>query len=237
MARSIFIGDVHGCARELSELLDLLGPGAGDVVYFVGDLIARGPDSAGVLRLYREVGGRGVLGNHEARVLQVRRARLAGQSTAKMGPSHEALFHELTEADWALLDALPLYLDVKGHGARIVHAGVLPSVGFDEQDSWTLTHIRSIGPDGKASHLAGAESWATAYRRDPHLVFGHDARRGLQLHPCATGLDTACVYGGSLTALVLAEGAPIPFPRDRRDLLVSVRAHDAYYGNPETLAG
>jgi len=231
MGRSIFIGDVHGCAAELAELLGLLGPTSDDAIYFVGDLVARGPDSGGVLRIFRELGAKAVLGNHEARLLEVRRARLAGQETRRMGPSHESLLATLPESDWALLDGLPLYLDVPEHAALVVHAGVVPGAPLREQDAWTLTHIRSLDETGAASDHPGAESWAAAYRGRPHILFGHDARRGLQLHPDATGLDTACVYGGSLTALVLPRDTTPPFPRERRELLVSVRARAAYYGN------
>jgi hypothetical protein len=48
-------------------------------------------------------------------------------------------------------------------------------------------------------------------------VFGHDSLRGLQQYPSAIGLDTGCVYGRRLTALILPEGR-----------LVSVSARHAY---------
>jgi hypothetical protein len=226
--RTIIFGDVHGCSRELGELLGLLGPTSDDQLLFVGDLIARGPDSRGVVAIVREVGGKSVLGNHEARVLDVRRARLR-DSSEPLAPRYEALFRELGDADWGMLDALPLFIDLPEHDARIVHAGVVPGKPFREQDAWTLTNIRSIAHDGSASSESGAESWGATYRGKPHIVFGHDARRRLQIYPWATGIDTGCVYGGSLTALVLPQGEPVPFPEKRRELLVSVRAREAYY--------
>jgi hypothetical protein len=226
--RTIIFGDVHGCSRELAELLALLGPTSDDQLFFVGDLIARGPDSRGVVDTVRQVGGKSVLGNHEARVLDVRRARLLDASEP-LAPRYEALFRELGDAEWAMLDAMPLFIDLPQHDARIVHAGVVPGKPFREQDAWTLTNIRSIAPDGSASSAPGAESWGATYRGKPHVVFGHDARRRLQIYPWATGIDTGCVYGGSLTALVLPQGETVPFPEKRRDLLVSVRAREAYY--------
>jgi hypothetical protein len=228
MGRSIVIGDVHGCSRELGELLSLVAPTGDDHVYFVGDLVARGPDSHGVLGMVREVSGKAVLGNHEARLLEAHRARFRGEP-GLLGKNHEGVLRELTDADWASLDALPLYLDLPDHGARIVHAGVAPGVPFEKQDGWTLTHIRSIEPDGAPSERSGKESWSASYRGRPHLVFGHDARRRLQLHPWATGIDTGCVYGGSLTALVIPARETLPFPNQRREMLVSVRARETYY--------
>jgi len=49
--RTVIVGDVHGCRRELEWLLELVRFGTGDRLVFVGDLVARGPDSLGVLAL------------------------------------------------------------------------------------------------------------------------------------------------------------------------------------------
>ena len=58
MARSIVIGDVHGCAIELDGLLDKLALASDDRLYFVGDLVAKGPESRRVLTLARKLGAK-----------------------------------------------------------------------------------------------------------------------------------------------------------------------------------
>lgn len=235
MSRTIIVGDVHGCVAELGRLLDDLAVGATDRVLFVGDLVARGPDSLGVLALYRQVRGQAVLGNHESTLLEAYRARRDGTKRPRLSALHYALLHRLGEADWALLEQLPLSLSVPEHGLVVVHAGVDPGLGLAQGDAWTLTHIRSIDPHGKPSPRHDYEPWANRYAGPSHIVFGHNSRLGLQLAPRATGIDTGCVYGGRLTALVLGDGQTIPAdPGERRELLCSVPASRVYYTNRDT---
>jgi hypothetical protein len=159
-------------------------------------------------------------GNHEHRILE---ARLAG-AEKKLGQDHAAVLASLEPGDLAWLEALPLWLGLPEHGARIVHAGLDPVLPFGEQTVETLLHVRT-------ARAAGREVlWGELYEGPVHVVFGHHARAGLQVHPFATGLDTGCVYGGSLTALVLGENETLP--RDvtaRRAKLVSVPAERVWF--------
>lgn len=230
MGRTLIVGDVHGCIVELTSLLDSLAVSSSDRVVFVGDLLARGPDSRAVLELFRRIGGRSVLGNHEARLLEAHRARIGGNKRPRLAPPDYALLHQLSEADWALLAELPLYLPLPEHDACIVHAGLVPELPLDAQDAWTLTHVRSLDAAGRPSERHDHEPWAVRYRSGPHIVFGHNSRLGLQLQPRATGLDTGCVYGGRLSALLLSPGQAVPSACDeRRALIHSVPAARRYY--------
>lgn len=219
---------MHGCADELRQLLDELRYTDSDRVFFVGDLVARGPDSSGVLRLFRELGAAGVLGNHEDRLLDARSARSQGKPGPRLSPAHQALLEGLSGPDWDLLQALPLTLDLPEHDVRIVHAGLVPGVPLALQKRQDLLKMRALEPDGTATSSWREESWATAYAERPHVVFGHNAVSGLQLHPHATGLDTGCVYGGRLTALVLPAGCPVADVSERTGQLVCVPARRRY---------
>jgi hypothetical protein len=227
MRRSVIIGDLHGCAAELDTLLDKIAFGSDDRLYCVGDLVARGPDGIRVLRLLEKHSARSVLGNHDLKLRTVR-PRPGKKPPDKIPSSVANVFDKLEERDWQLFDELPLYLDLPEHDVRIVHAGVVPNVPITDQDPWVLTNLRSFDADGKPSSQWSEATWAIRYQERPHVVFGHDARSRLQLHPCATGIDTGCVYGGELTALVLPAEAPVPPPEQRRDVLVSVLARQAY---------
>jgi hypothetical protein len=227
MSRSIIIGDIHGCSAELDTLLDRLAVRSDDRVYCVGDLVARGPDGIGVLAILRATGARSALGNHDAKLRDLR-PRPDKKAPSKVPSALANVFDRLTERDWDLFDALPLWIDLPEHDLRVVHAGVVPRVPIEEQDPWVLTNLRSFDADGQPSSKWSESTWAASYDERPHVVFGHDARSRLQIHPCATGIDTGCVYGVALTALVLPAGTAPPPGAERRELLVSVPARAAY---------
>jgi hypothetical protein len=227
MLRTVFIGDVHSCADELADLLDRCALVSGDRVLLTGDLLSRGPKPHEVLRLFREIGARAPIGNHERRLLDAWQARKAGEKAPRLSPSHQQIVHELTDEDWALLEQMPLSIDVPDHNTVLVHAGIDPRLPLAKQDPWVMMHVRSIDTEGEPSEKWGTP-WGQLYFGPQHIVFGHNARKHPQLHPFATGLDTGCVYGGRLTALVLPQGEAPPPVADRGDCLISVPARHEY---------
>ena len=96
---------MHGCADELDALLRKLQPGRDDRLVLVGDLVAKGPDSRGVVQLARERGALCVRGNHDEAVLRYRRAQLLGEPPPKLKKTHLGAAQSLREADCLRLTA------------------------------------------------------------------------------------------------------------------------------------
>ncbi len=229
MDRTLIIGDVHGCSAELRDLLDRAAVSAQDRLVFVGDLLARGPDSRGVLRLVRELGARSVVGNHELQLRRFHSASDAGRAAMRLGRNYRDLARELSQEDWELIESLPPFIELPEHDVAVVHAGLVPGRALADHDADVLTNVRCIDANGQPTHRLQGTPWAEIYRGSPHVVFGHDALRSVQLHPDATGLDSGCVYGGRLTALVLPAAQSPPPVADRPDAMLSVPARRQYY--------
>jgi hypothetical protein len=200
VARTVVVGDVHGCLLELDDLLKKVGFEVGvDSLYLVGDVLARGPDSRGVLARIRECRGRFVRGNHEERLLAARK-----DAKVKLSASHKQLLETLSREEWQQIEEAPLWLDLPQHQLRLVHAGIDPQIEqMGAQERSLVLNVRTLRDETGHEYL-----WAERYTGPVHIAFGHHAMRGLQIHPWATGLDTGCVYGNRLTALVLPEVGP-----------------------------
>eukprot|EP00884_Botryococcus_braunii_P005168 jgi/Botrbrau1/14652/Bobra.0108s0013.1 len=108
------------------------------------------------------------------------------------------------------LRQLPFSLYLPSHNVLVVHAGLVPEVEVERQYLSVLYQLREVKrvrgvwvPIQDKSCLGEGTPWAQVYDGDAHVIFGHDSRRGLQDELHATGIDTGCVNGGILTALVL----------------------------------
>lgn len=203
MKRTLVVGDVHGCCDELEDLLRVAGFTPDDRLILAGDLVAKGPDSQGVVQLARERGALAVLGNHDAQVL----AALDGQPIKK---HHAQVAKSLKKSDWAYLQALPLFLDLPELNTTVVHAGLVPGVPLDQQDRMLLLNLRSfdLKTGAPTPRVEGGVPWASRWPGPRFVIFGHDAMRGLQRHPHAMGLDSGCVYGKKLSAVWVSAKAP-----------------------------
>lgn len=198
--RTFIVGDVHGCLDELNALLRKAGWSADDRLVLVGDLVAKGPDSQGVVQRARELGALGVLGNHDDRVLK----RRDGKGLKK---HHADVAAVLTDPDWRYLEKLPLYLELDDADALVVHGGLMPGVALREQERHVLLNLRSIDDRGRPStRVSEGAPWVKSWKGPRTVVFGHDALRGLQQHRHGWGLDTGCVYGRELSGVWLPEG-------------------------------
>lgn len=217
MRRTLVIGDVHGCSAELQDLLDACAYAEGDRIVFVGDLVAKGPDSRGVLAMMRKLEAQSVRGNHDQAVLRWQDPAARAQVPDR-GPHHLRLARELSEEDWAQLQSLPLWLHLPDLGVLVVHGGVVPGVPLEDHDPELIMNMRTLRPDGTGSRRPeDGVLWGSVWPGPERVIFGHHATAGLQLHPHALGLDSGCVYGHGLTAVILPE-----------DRIVTVPSREAY---------
>ena len=123
------IGDVQGCDSALQRLLDEISfSPSQDTLYFLGDLVNRGPDSAGVLRRLMGYGAsvQCVLGNHDLHLLAVAHgARKPSRKDTLSGildaPDCAALL------GWLRWQRMAILKNIDGHEVLMVHAGVLPA--------------------------------------------------------------------------------------------------------------
>lgn len=225
MGRTIVVGDVHACIRELRDLLERVGLTGDDRLVMVGDVLVRGPDSIAVLDLLMQVGAQVVRGNHEHKLLLAHNR----PDAVRLGPAHRKLLTELKDRHWRFLRATPLWLDLPEHDLRVVHAGVVPGVAIEDTDPDVIMTMRGLTERGQPSQARASELWGKRYQGPPHVVFGHNALMAPQVHTWATGIDTGCVYGGFLTALVLSANQRVPPIYQRSEVLVMVPARRTYY--------
>ena len=217
------VGDVHGCRAELEELLARLGydlvrdgagrpvdavPPAGRRAVFLGDLVDRGPDTPGVLRLVMGMVAAdhalAVPGNHEHKLVRaldgrdVARTHGLGTTMAQLAQEDEAFVTAVREFCRSLVSHLTL------DGGRLVvaHAGLKEA--YQGRSSGRVRAFALYGDTTGESDEYGLPvryPWAQDYRGSATVLYGHTPTPEPEWVNNTLCLDTGCVFGGRLSAL------------------------------------
>lgn len=193
---TIFIGDIHGCSRELALLLTEIAPKKSDRIILLGDLINKGPDPGGVWRIVKRLGCECLRGNHENDHLRWAANR------RRPKPETVATRKLMAKRDYAeflrFAEEMPSYLATDEFVA--VHAALKDGIALEEQREDVLTGDVNLRPIWKDTVdlgrplVVGHKRYNTEWRK-PYIIRGR-----------FYGLDSGCVYGGKLTALALPSG-------------------------------
>ncbi|MEO3827058.1 polynucleotide kinase-phosphatase [Actinomadura sp. B10D3] len=231
------VGDVHGCRAELEELLRDLGyeirhdargravgashPG-GRTAVFVGDLVDRGPDTPGVLRLVMGMVAAGdalcVSGNHEAklvRALRGRKVRLAhglAESMEQLGAEDD----DFRDGALRFMDGLISHYVLDRGRLVVAHAGLK-----EDYHGRASGRVRSFALYGDTTGetdeygLPVRYPWARDYRGKAMVVYGHTPVPEAEWINNTICLDTGAVFGGKLTALRYPERELVSTPAQK----------------------
>lgn len=231
------IGDIHGCASELRSLLTTLGwqleldgdrpVGAthpeGRTAVFVGDLVDRGPDTPGVLRLVMGMVAAGtarcVSGNHEAKLARALEGRKVSR-THGLAESLDQLADETEEfraEARAFMEGLRHHYVLDGGRLVVAHAGLK-----EAYHGRTSGRVRAFALYGDVTGEKDADGypvrgdWAQDYSGDAMVVYGHTPVERAEWVNNTICLDTGVVFGGSLTALRYPEKEIVAVPAERQ---------------------
>ncbi|MEY9939758.1 polynucleotide kinase-phosphatase [Streptacidiphilus sp. MAP5-3] len=231
------VGDIHGCRSELVTLLGRLGyevlrdaeGRAVDAVHpqgrtavFVGDLVDRGPDTPGVLRLVMGMVAAGhalcVPGNHENKLGRA----LSGRKVTVSHGLQESLDQLAAEPPEFVQRVRDFIGDLISHyllddGRLVVcHAG-LPEKYHGRTSGRVRSHALYGDTTGETDEygLPVRYPWAEEYRGRALVVYGHTPTPVANFLNNTICLDTGCVFGGTMTALRYPERELVEVPAEQ----------------------
>ncbi len=226
------IGDIHGCFAELQALLKQLGyeiqddeqpfrlhHPMGRKIVFLGDLVDRGPDVLGVLRLVMDMVESGnalcIPGNHDVKLLR----KLKGRDirlTHGLAASVEQLEKESPEfREWVakFIDGLVSHYVLDDGKLVVAHAGLKEAM--QGRASGAVREFALYGETTGETDEFGMPiryNWAAEYRGKAMVVYGHTPVPEAEWLNNTINIDTGCVFGGKLTALRYPERELVSVP-------------------------
>jgi polynucleotide kinase-phosphatase len=232
------VGDVHGCLDELRALLGKLGYEVapantavggltakhpeGRKLVFLGDLVDRGPEIPGVLRLVMNMVEAGtafaVPGNHDVKLLRKLRGKDVklthglAETVAQLEPEPD----DFKRGVASFIDDLVSHLVLDGGRLVVAHAGMKETM--QGRGSGKVREFALYGETTGETDEYGLPvryDWASEYRGRPSVVYGHTPVPEAEWLNNTICIDTGCVFGGKLTVLRWPERELVDVPAAR----------------------
>lgn len=212
--RYIFIGDIHGCYRELSLLLEEIGPGLEDEVFSTGDFLDRGEFPELCLDLWIKNKYMAVLGNHDDRLIKwykgekVTFAEGFDQTISKFKHNENLIEYlmdlpyliNIEEINTVLVHAaLNINDTLKGNiDNQIKYKDILLRGRYVRRNNKKYDYVK-LGQDREGDIL-----WQEKWKGKQVVIYGHTPyiEPIIKKDKNCFGIDSGCAYGGYLTGLI-----------------------------------
>jgi len=208
----IIYGDIHGCYNEFMSLRKKINPDKNDIEVCVGDVITKGKNSVKLLKYIQKHNIKSILGNHEDKLVRY----LEHEKSEKKNPillddDERSIIEKLDDEDIKYLKDMPLFLQFKN--IIVLHGGIQNHHNLNnltKKEKSKILRMRYL--DSEHNFITyGKEDknsifWADIYDGNQgFIIYGHQWFKEVKKNNHTLGIDTGCVYGNKLSAVVFEE--------------------------------
>jgi len=211
----IIYGDLHGCLDEFKLLRAKVNPTQDDKEIIIGDILDRGLYSNELLKYVREHNISSILGNHEYKYLRYKKHfdiynKTKKEIPIKLDDEQKKIFDNLSSEDFDYLESLPFFIKIDN--LTLLHAGITNNINLEtakKKDLEKILWIRTLNENQKILSLyddnTTSKLWSEYYDGNQGtIIYGHNVFDKIKIDKYSIGIDTGCIYGNKLTALIIS---------------------------------
>jgi hypothetical protein len=206
----VIYGDIHGCLAEWEELRKEIPKGAIEIS--VGDILDKGPYPVEALRYAKKNKIFTIMGNHEYKHIRKYWGR-----KVYLDEDQKKVYPQLKKEDFEFIESMPFFL--KLNHLTIVHAGITNRIYLNNPPLNIMTlllFLREVDENDKFLPLnhnyPNPRYWANTYNgHEGFIVYGHNPFLKPKINKHSIGIDTGCVYGNKLTAVIIEDTINIKY--------------------------
>jgi len=209
MNNLIIYGDIHGCYDEFISLRKKINPKKNDIEVCVGDIVTKGKNSIKLLKYIQEHDIKSVLGNHEDKLVRyLEHKKSKKKNPVVLDSDEQSIIDNLDNNDIEYLKNMPLFLRFKD--ITVLHGGIQNHQDLNnltKKEKSKMLRLRYLDTDNNfiayGKEKEDSIFWADIYDGNQgFIIYGHQWFDEVKQSEFALGIDTGCVYGNKLSAVV-----------------------------------